>query len=254
MSTKFLRTSQIAKHVGVHPNTVRLYEEWGFLPPIPRSRSGYRQFTAVHLAQMKLARIALQWPYPGGKTVVVDLIKQASVSNLEKALQLANQYLAQVRAERAHAETAVTFLEAWAQGQVVDTTKRPLRIGEVAKRLAVSSDMLRNWERNGLLIVPRNAQNGYRQYGAQEIGRIRVIRMLRQADYSMMSILRMLRQFDAGDTENLRYALDTPDPQDDIYYVTDNWLTTLAEAEQRANAIIQQLNVMKEEGRRQKAE
>ena len=35
--------------VGVHPNTVRLYEAWGFLPPIPRSRSGYRLFSETHL-------------------------------------------------------------------------------------------------------------------------------------------------------------------------------------------------------------
>jgi DNA-binding transcriptional MerR regulator len=244
MSTKFLRTSEVAKAVGVHPNTVRLYEEWGFLPPIPRSQSGYRRFTPAHLAQMKLARLALQWPYPGGKDRVVDLVKQAAAGNLGESLELAYQFLAQVQAERAYAETAVTFLEQWARGQDVDTTKRPLSIGAAAARLAVSADMLRNWEQNGLLTVPRNPQNGYRLYGAPEIGRIRVIRMLRQAGYSMMAILRMLRQFDAGETENLRQALDTPDPEEDIYYISDNWLTTLAAAEQRAVAIIRQINAM----------
>ncbi len=244
MSAKFLRTSEIASAVGVHPNTVRLYEEWGFLPPIPRSPSGYRRFTAVHREQMRLARIALQWPYPGGKEVVVDLVKQAAAGNLGDSLELAYRFLSQVQAEQAHAETAVTFLEQWAQGQQVDTTKRPLHIGQAAAKLAVSADMLRNWERNGLLTVPRHPQNGYRLYGAPEIGRIRVIRMLRQAGYSVMAILRMLRQFDAGDTKSLRQALDTPDPAEDIYYVSDNWLTTLAEAEQRARAIIRQLNTM----------
>lgn len=228
----------------MHPNTVRLYEEWGFLPPIPRSKSGYRQFTPAHREQMKLARIALQWPYPGGKAVVVALIKQAAAGNLGESLELAYQFLAQVQAERAYAETAVTFLEQWAQGQIVDTTKRPLLIGEAAERLAVSADMLRNWERNGLLTVPRHSHNRYRLYGAKEIGRIRVIRMLRQAGYSVMAILRMLRQFDAGETKALRQALDTPDPQEDIYYVSDNWLTTLTEVEQRAQAIIRQLNKM----------
>lgn len=244
MSAKFLHTSEVAKAVGVHPNTVRLYEEWGYLPPIPRSPSGYRRFTAVHREQMRLARIALQWPYPGGKAVVVDLVKQAAAGNLGDALELAYRFLTQVQAEMAYAETAVTFLEQWAQGQMVDTTKRPLPIGKTAAKLAVSADMLRNWERNGLLSVPRQPQNGYRLYGAPEIGRIRVIRMLRQAGYSMMAILRMLRQFDAGETANLRQALDTPDPEEDIYYVTDNWLTTLAETEQRAQAIIRQINTM----------
>jgi hypothetical protein len=40
MTRRYLRTSDIAEAVGVHPNTVRLYEEWGFLPPIPRGPAG----------------------------------------------------------------------------------------------------------------------------------------------------------------------------------------------------------------------
>ena len=118
MSPKFLRTSEIAHAVSVHPNTVRLYEEWGFLGSIPRSRSGYRQFTTTHLQQMKLARIALKWPYPGGKRVVIDLVSHAAQGNLGESLELAYKFLAQVQAEQVYAETAVCFLEQWAQGRV----------------------------------------------------------------------------------------------------------------------------------------
>jgi DNA-binding transcriptional MerR regulator len=46
---KYLRTLDVARAVGVHPNTVRLYEQWGFLPPIPRSPGGYRRFTQFYL-------------------------------------------------------------------------------------------------------------------------------------------------------------------------------------------------------------
>lgn len=63
----YLRTSDIARAVGAHPNTVRLYEEWGFLPPIPRSPAGYRMYTEDHLDQMHLARTSLQGPWPGRK-------------------------------------------------------------------------------------------------------------------------------------------------------------------------------------------
>jgi DNA-binding transcriptional MerR regulator len=49
MTRATLRTSDISRAVGVHPNTVRLYETWGLLPPIPRSSSGYRLFTEQHL-------------------------------------------------------------------------------------------------------------------------------------------------------------------------------------------------------------
>ncbi len=74
MPSHSLRTVDLARAVGVHPNTVRLYEQWGFIAPVPRSRSGYRQFTEQHLDQMRLARTALQWPYPGGKEPVLNLV------------------------------------------------------------------------------------------------------------------------------------------------------------------------------------
>ncbi|MFO7679472.1 MAG: MerR family transcriptional regulator [Chloroflexota bacterium] len=244
MSEKFLRTSEVAQTIGVHPNTVRLYEEWGFLPPVSRSAGGYRQFTQTHVEQMRLARLALQWPYPGGKQVLLDCVHAARNGNLDEALVYAHQFLGHVRAEQAQAETAVSFLEEWAQGKQAEALKRPLRIRHTAQRLNVTSDTLRNWEKSGLLTVPRDPQNGYRLYNAADIGRLRVIRVLRQAGYSHTAILRMLIQFDAGERDHLRHALDTPDPESDIYYIADNWLTTLASVEERACAIIEQLDKM----------
>lgn len=242
--SRFLKTSDIAREVGVHVNTVRLYEERGFLPPVPRSTSGYRLFTKRHLEQMRLAWIALKWPYPGGIEVVLELVKCAADGDMGMAMELAYEYLANVRMERTRAEAAVEFLERWARGQVLDTTKRTLSIGQVADHLGVTIDQLRNWDRNGLLDVPRDPETGYRQYSSSEIGRLRVIRMLRQSGYSMMAILRMLRQFDAGEIDQLREALDTPGENEDIATIADRWLTTLAGQEDRAQAIIQQIATM----------
>ncbi|HEU4752610.1 MAG TPA: MerR family transcriptional regulator [Armatimonadota bacterium] len=240
-SERPLRTAEVARAAGVHPNTVRLYEEWGYLSPVPRTPTGYRQFSQMHVEQMRLARLALQWPYPGGKALVLDLVRSAAAGDLGTALELAYQYLAHARAERAHAEAAVEFLERWAQGHATDPSVPPLRIQEAARRLSVTPDMLRNWDRNGLLDVPRDPKSGYRMYGAAELGRVRVIRMLRQAGYSLNAILRMLLAFDAGDRANLRRALDTPRADEDVYSVADRWLSTLSEQEQRALDIIQQL-------------
>jgi DNA-binding transcriptional MerR regulator len=98
--------------------------------------------------------------------------------------------------------------------------------------------MLRNWERNGLIEVPRDPRNGYRLYGAAEIGRLRVIRTLRRANYSLMAILRMLLNLDQGKKEDLRQVLDTPRPDENVYSAADQWLSTLAELEQRAMDVI----------------
>jgi DNA-binding transcriptional MerR regulator len=246
MKPRYLRTSDVAKAVGVHPNTVRLYEEWGFLPPIPRSPSGYRLFTDAHLDQMRLARAALHgpWPGPNVRRSALALVRQAASGDLGGALEQAYHHLALVRAERAQAEAAAELLERWAQGAAADATAELLQIGEAAKLLDVTTDMLRNWERNGLLKVPRDPRNRYRLYGAAEIGRLRVIRMLRRAGYSMMAILRMLLQLDGGQRADLRQVLDTPRPDEDVYTAADQWLSTLAEQEQRAMGLIAQLEEM----------
>jgi DNA-binding transcriptional MerR regulator len=246
MAVRYLRTSDVAKAVGVHPNTVRFYEEWDLLPTIPRTPSGYRQFTEAHLDQMRLARTALHDPWPGRqiRRSALVLVRRAASGDLGGALELAHHHLALVRSERIQAEAAAGFLERWAQGIAADTTVNPLQISQVARLLEVTPDMLRNWERNGLLKVPRNKKNGYRLYGAAEISRLRVIRMLSRAGYSIMAILRMLLHLDQGGAGDLRRVLDTPRPDEDIFSAADRWLSTLAEQEDRAANLIGQLETM----------
>jgi len=240
MAEKFLRTSQIARAVGVHPNTVRLYEEWGLLPTIPRTPSGYRKFTPAHLDQMRLARLAMGFNWLSGniRQTAYQLVYRGAEGDYGAALELAYQLRALVQSELAQAETAADFLENWAQGMAADATPEKLRIGEVAELLNVTRDRLRNWERNGLLAVPRDPLNGYRYYRAREIGRLRVIRALCQARYSQMAILRMLLRLDEGQTQSLRQVLDTPREDEDIYYITDQLLTALRDLESRSQELI----------------
>ncbi len=241
---RYLRTSEVARAVGVHPNTVRLYEEWGFMRPARRGANGYRQFTEAHVDQMRLARTALCWPYPGGKERVLELVKRVAAGEFGRALELAYDYLARVRGEIAQAEGAAELLERWAQGAPADASRRPVPIRQAAQSLQVTPDALRNWERNGLIRVPRDPANGYRLYSAVELGRLRVIRVLRQAGYSMMAILRILRSLDRGEAGDVRQVLDTPGPEEDASYITDRWLSTLRAQEQRARDIIAQLEAM----------
>lgn len=243
---RYLRTIDLARAVGVHPNTIRLYEAWGFLPPIPRAHNGYRLFTEAHLDQMRLAHTALKWPYPGGKQPILEAVQLAARGDLGGALEKAYTYLAHIEAEIAQAEAAVSYLERWAQAPTVDATAQRLPISKAAKRLGVTTDTLRSWERNGLLRVPRDPQSGYRSYGPAEIRRLRVIRILRQAGYSPMAILRMLLSLDRGLTAgaSLRQILDTPAPDEDIFSAADRWLSTLAAQQARAREVITQLEVM----------
>jgi DNA-binding transcriptional MerR regulator len=245
MAGNILRTSDIAKIVGCHPNTVRIYEEWGYLPKIPRGSNNYRLYTEDHLDQMQLAWTAFSGPYPGRtiKNSAYSLVKVAATGDFGGALEMAYHHLALVRSERAQAEAAAELLERWSYGIAADSTIGPLRIGDAARLLSVTRDMLRNWENNGLIDVPRDPRNGYRRYGADEIGRLRVIRMLVKAGYSMMAILRMLLALE-GEIYDVRKVLDTPREDEDIYSAADQWLSTLGDHEEKANLVISQLERM----------
>jgi DNA-binding transcriptional MerR regulator len=241
---RYLRTSDLAKAAGVHPNTVRLYEQSGFLPPVERDPfNGYRRFTRDHLDQLLLVRIAMRFNILSGavRTTAYDIIAQGAAGDLGGALELAYQLLSLVRAEHAQAEAAANYLERWVAGVLPDPASRLMRIGEVAQLLDVSIDQLRNWERNRLLEVPRDPSNGYRLYGPIEIGRLRVIRILIRSRYSMMSILRVLSKLDAGEIVEPRTALDTPEPGEDILSVTDHWLSTLTGLEGAARELVSQI-------------
>ena len=78
-------------------------------------------------------------------------------------------------------------------------------------------------------------------YGAVELSRLRVIRMLSRAGYSQMAILRMLLRLDTGEGVDLREALDTPRPDEDVYTAADRWLSTLTDQEEAAREIIRTL-------------
>ena len=240
---KPLRTSDLARAAGVHPNTVRLYVEWGLIPPVERTPAGYRLFTEHHLDCLRLARTiyAAQYPGRGFRALGTSIIQRAVVDDWTGALEGAYELQAAVRVELAHAIQAADLLEHWAQTMdaVPDDAAEPLSIGEVSGQLDVSIDVIRNWERNGLIRVPRNSHNNYRLFGKKEIERMRIIRMLSRAGYSHMAMLRMFLELDRGQTRDLKKALDTPRPDEDIFSAADRWLTTLHAQEELAQRVIE---------------
>jgi DNA-binding transcriptional MerR regulator len=240
-----LRIRHIARQLGVHVNTVRLYEASGFLPPIPREANGYRAYTVTHLEQARLVHLTLRWPYLGDKARLIRLVEFAAAGDYGMAMELAYGYLAHVRVERTYAESAIEFLERWAAGRLMDAPRRQMHISDAAQHLNVTVDMLRNWERNGLIDVPRDPHSGYRLYGTTEFGRLRVIRTLVQSGYSLMAILQMLNRFDAGERENLRDALNVaPEEYEYVEVIADRWHSSLIALEDRAHAIIQQITTL----------
>lgn len=79
------------------------------------------------------------------------------------------------------------------------TPKREyLRSGELARRAGVSSDTLRHYERKGLLARPRRSANGYREYSAADLDRVRLVRGSLRIGFTLDEIARILRVRDRG--------------------------------------------------------
>lgn len=245
MRKGYLTAKDLAEAVGCHVNTVHLYEQWEFIPPVPRDpENNYRMYNRYHLEQFKLAYLALKYPYPGGKQVVLDLVYAARDRELDKTLDLANHYREQIEAERVQAEAAIDYLERWLAGENLSQVEQTLWVGEAAELLDLTRDTLRSWERDGLIEVPRDPANGYRLYGPREIGRLRVIRVLANAGYSHMAILRLMLRLDRGEDVDPRQALDTPRADEEIFHITDRWLTALAGERERVEKIVEQIHLM----------
>jgi len=245
---KTLRTSDIARAAGIHPNTVRQYEELGFLPRAERAANGYRQFTQRHLDQVLLVRRLAWCSWLGGMihTRAYDAVMWSAAGDLDGALAAARDLVKLVLAERAKAEQAVTLLEQWVAGGLPEAARQgAMNIKEAAAWLAVTPDMLRNWDRNGLLDVSRDPSSGYRVYGPAELQRLLVIRALRRSRYTLMAILTMFRRLEADRGADPRVALDTlPPGEADIFYSTDRWLSKVKEIEGYAREAVQRLEEM----------
>ena len=239
------RTSEIAEIIGVHPNTVRLYEELGLIPKPGRLPNGYRVFTELHIEQFRLARLAFQIEVlqNGLRKKIVQMVKVSAAGDYEKALELTREYLLQIRQEIANAEEATQIAEQILDG-ITEENLHTMKRKEVSEYLNVSMDTLRNWEMNGLLTV-RRRQNGYRVYTDGDIKRLKIIRSLRCANYSLEAILTMLGQVSKNPGIDIKKALDTPKEDTEIITVCDKLVTSLTAAELNAEKIMEKLTEMK---------
>lgn len=238
-------TSQVAKKVRVHPNTVRKYEDLGFISKPIRKENGYRVFTDLHLEQFKLARTAFQIEVlqNGLRKKAVSIVKLSALCEFDKAIGLTENYIFSVETEIENANEAVKMVKELLQGgnrKNSNTLKRK----EVSDMLGITMDTLRNWEMNGLFKIKRR-ENGYRIYTDEDIRKLKIIRSLKCANYSLSAILRMMNALDKNAGVDINNVLNNPNPNEDIISVCDRLILSLGAAKQNAVAIKSMLFKMK---------
>ena len=75
---------------------------------------------------------------------------------------------------------------------------RTLRSGELAKLAGVSTDLLRHYERIGVLAKAARGQNGYRRYPVSALARVRIARRAVSLGFTLQELSRVFFVRDRG--------------------------------------------------------
>src|ERR1700704_6957663 len=73
-----------------------------------------------------------------------------------------------------------------------------MQSGELARQAGVSTDTLRHYERLGLLLKAPRTPGGYRDYPAQTLERVRLIRRALSVGFSLPELTAILKIRDQG--------------------------------------------------------
>ena len=157
---------------------------------------------------------------------------------------MAEEYQSQLQREQQNAEESIAIAKQILSGHAAELTLF-LKRKEVSDYLDIPMDTLRNWERNGLLQIERK-QNGYRVYTSDDIERLKMIRTLRLANYSLEAILRMLNALEHNPQADMKQILNTPQVDADIVSVCDKLMVSLRDADENAKKMIKIITEMKE--------
>lgn len=202
-----LRTVDLARAVGLSVQQVRNYEAWGFVPPAERSPSGYRRYTAEHLAALKAARTLIAG-YGWQRSLAV--MRALHAGELDAALALVDARHAELDRDRRRVEQTLAALRPIAQEPVEYArvrSRQGLRVGEAARRVGVEVSAVRYWEQRGLLAPLRDRSSRYRLYDERQLRRLQVIVLLREASYAVDAIAPVLDELASGRPERALEAV-----------------------------------------------
>lgn len=71
-----------------------------------------------------------------------------------------------------------------------------MKVAQLARAAGVSSDTVRFYTREGLLKPARDPDNGYQEYGSDDLSRLRFARKARQIGFTLREVAEILQQAD----------------------------------------------------------
>ncbi|MFL0248068.1 MerR family transcriptional regulator [Candidatus Clostridium stratigraminis] len=82
-------TSEIARIIWIHPNTVMLYEKWGCIVHVPRSKNGYRVYGEDEIKLLKVIKALRQENY--STQCIVRMLKKLKTISKENKMFLSKE-------------------------------------------------------------------------------------------------------------------------------------------------------------------
>lgn len=232
-------TKQIANQVGVHPNTVRLYEKWRYISPVKRKSNGYRIYTEKHLEEMIIARIAFPGPYPVNSKSLFKMINAYINENYTAALNFAKSYKESVIDEQERSKEVLRILDQWHKGQYGTDKIIAVSRKSFASVNQVSVETIRTWERNGLY-EPEVNTSRYKKYSEFDFEKVQIIRMLRKRGFSIASLAQV---FNNKNKETLpSIFLEKIYINKESVSEADEWLSHIEEHIRRSEELIERID------------
>jgi DNA-binding transcriptional MerR regulator len=194
-AAKKVRLVDLAREVGLSVQSVRQYSELGFLPPVSRTASGYRVFTAQHATALRVVRVLIEGY---GYDRALEVMRAAHAGKRDRVLALVDASHAELHEERRRIDRVLAAFEA----VVLRPPPEPpplMRVGQVARALGVRTSALRLWEKRGLLKPARDRATGYRVYDRRQQRNAQLVALLRKGGYGIdliRSVLDELRSTD----------------------------------------------------------
>ena len=196
----------LAGHISVQQ--VRNYEANGLIPQAQRSPSGYRLYTQQHLAALKTVQSMVRgYGWPRTSAIMLALHR----GDLSAALATIDERHAELASKRLQVEQTLFALRTLAaQSDSLQSSyhSQRVRVGEAARQVGVRVSALHFWEQQGLLHPVREPYSRYRIYDEQQMRRLRVVALLRDAGYPFNVIQSVLDESAVGQPEKAIVAVE----------------------------------------------
>jgi DNA-binding transcriptional MerR regulator len=176
-----LRTVDVARRAGYSVQQIRDLERDGVLPPVARTRSGYRSYTEAHVRAVLAYRALAAGIGPVDARRMVRAAHDGPPSDL---LALLDEVHARLHAERRGLGLAKEAAAAIA-AEPIDAPRPSdaMGISELAAALGVRTSTLRHWDAEGLVVPQRSPGGGARSYAPSDVRDARIVHQLRRAGY-----------------------------------------------------------------------